>query len=600
MRWGSELWDRFDDIANHVHKGLEFCEKYEDFWKKRCSIENSYAKSLRRLCESYEPKRKEPDDDSATHIQCFARVLGETRDMAGQHELIAENVQERVLGRLGLVVKALKEERRKCIEDRDKHLAVHVAHDELMDKCRVKYEKSFREMEKADELLTKVENDDSASKNDIKKQKSVCEQKKRHFDAAEADYGKQLYEANRAKNAYYTEQLPAVLDALQSIEQRRLLQFKQCVADCAAIELEVVPRIGKCLAEVEAAARAVDSDHDSDLLVSLYKTGYSFPADHLFDDLKQAKSKDNRSLHTLNQTVLSNNSNSSSSSISNNQTINRHKKYRTLNRIKGLFAAAGAITRPEDANELPPAQMKNDLVKKIAATHADIDKQQKERQGLLKLKDIYSTNEKFGDSSSAEQALCNNDQKLDNLHKQLMMYEEMLAQVEQSLAQATQTSVYHQYDCSSSSSSGTLSKHQHIYQSPSRASVTSAGWSAPATPAAHKQCESAYAVSGVGMAPLVSSNNSESFDDEDDDENYDSPSADHVDHVDGVDGVDGVIGTALVMYSFDGNVQNSISIEENESLNVLERDSGDGWTLVQKLNGERGYVPTDYIQIVYY
>lgn len=60
------------------------------------------------------------------------------------------------------------------------------------------------------------------------------------------------------------------------------------------------------------------------------------------------------------------------------------------------------------------------------------------------------------------------------------------------------------------------------------------------------------------------------------------------------------IGTALVMYSFDGNVQNSISIQENESLNVLEKDSGDGWTLVRRLNGEKGYVPTDYIRIVYY
>lgn len=60
------------------------------------------------------------------------------------------------------------------------------------------------------------------------------------------------------------------------------------------------------------------------------------------------------------------------------------------------------------------------------------------------------------------------------------------------------------------------------------------------------------------------------------------------------------IGTALVMYSFDGNVQNSIAILENESLSVLEKDSGDGWTLVKRLNGEKGYVPTDYIQIVYY
>lgn len=63
---------------------------------------------------------------------------------------------------------------------------------------------------------------------------------------------------------------------------------------------------------------------------------------------------------------------------------------------------------------------------------------------------------------------------------------------------------------------------------------------------------------------------------------------------------DHIIGTALVMYSFAGTVQNAMSIQENESLNVLERDSGDGWTLVKRLNGEKGYVPTDYIQIVYY
>ena len=61
-----------------------------------------------------------------------------------------------------------------------------------------------------------------------------------------------------------------------------------------------------------------------------------------------------------------------------------------------------------------------------------------------------------------------------------------------------------------------------------------------------------------------------------------------------------IIGTALVMYAFEGTVQNAMSIQENESLNVLEKDKGDGWTLVKRLNGEKGYVPTDYIRIVYY
>jgi hypothetical protein len=54
--------DRFEDVSNYVYKGIEFCERYEEFWKKRCAIENTYAKSLRKLIESYEPKKKEIDE----------------------------------------------------------------------------------------------------------------------------------------------------------------------------------------------------------------------------------------------------------------------------------------------------------------------------------------------------------------------------------------------------------------------------------------------------------------------------------------------------------------------------------------------------------
>jgi hypothetical protein len=62
MRWAVEVWDRFEDVSTYVHKGLEFSEKYEEFWKKRCTIENTYAKSLRKLIEAYEPKKKEIDE----------------------------------------------------------------------------------------------------------------------------------------------------------------------------------------------------------------------------------------------------------------------------------------------------------------------------------------------------------------------------------------------------------------------------------------------------------------------------------------------------------------------------------------------------------
>lgn len=436
---------------------------------------------------------------------------------------------------------------------------------------------------------------------------------------------------------------------------------------------------------------------------------------------------------------------------SNNNS--RQKKYRTLNRIKGLFIATSSSTMTGAGSsvsssssstssssssstcsymtnnelnlvyDLPPQQLINELNKKIKNLSLDIEKQQKEREGLMKLKDIYSKNQKFGDSQSAEIALKNNEDKLLNLDNQRKKLTEILSQVEIQYQQQYRNHInnHNQYNASnseyhsSSSCSSTstqkktnvqtlprdkLNKSQtHIYHSPGEEG-TGMGSSLPATPLTHHQLNQngnsistphsklnsynqnntvAYAVSPVSQLNTntsstlnnnnqnTSSNNG-SFDDDDDidddldddldDEDeedgcYESPNAalkhrkqmnkasnitaigasitstsvsnngvtansntvgfiyadasqyDHVDNLtsqntDQNEQNEATIGTALVMYSFEGTVQNAISIQENESLSVLERDSGDGWTLVKRLNGEKGYVPTDYIRIVYY
>jgi hypothetical protein len=163
MRWGVELWDRFEEVSNYVHKGIEFSERFEEFLKKRCSIENSYAKNLRKLIDSFEPKQlqqqqqqrstarqRDEDLDERTHVRAFMKMLSELRDVAGQHELIAENYNEKVLSKLNQTLKALKEERRRCIDENEKFYQEHQTQEELLDKAKSKYERAFRECEKAD------------------------------------------------------------------------------------------------------------------------------------------------------------------------------------------------------------------------------------------------------------------------------------------------------------------------------------------------------------------------------------------------------------------------------------------------------------------
>lgn len=791
MRWGIELWDGFDDVSNYLHKGIEFFEKYEEFWKKRCAIENQYAKSLRKLVESYEPKsRKDSEESKATHVKCFTRMLSELKDIAGQHELIAENVQDKVIQRLIQMIKTLKEDRRKCIEDQDRCLNEHQSSDDLLEKCKQRYEKAFKEVEKAKEQLIKVENDDSASKNDIKKQKSVVDSKQTTFNQCQAEYGNQLCEANRAKAVYYNEKLPSIMDSLHSMEVKRVESFKQFVLDAVSIEIEVVPRIQQCLREIESSASQISSDEDTEIVVSLFKTGYSIPPDHVFDDLNEKfNGLMNNSKVSLNTSInkngsTTNSSTSSTTTLTNQRSLNalngngssnpslspllnnrhhpisnggsnnnsRQKKYRTINRIKGLLFTTTALTMNHGAGhnggsgsssshkngadfdsnlfDLPPQQMKKEVNKRIETISNEINTKQKEREGLNKLKDIYSSNQKFGDSQSALEALKVNEEKLTLLNSQLKKYQEILSELEvngyySSQQQQQQQSHYAEYDQTSQN------KLNNIYQSStSEHSLNSNGNSLPGTPMSYHnsiaKCSTlgAYAISSISQmnpnhkiintssmttngattnhnkngtnnntdgnrqAPIATNDRSGSFEDEEDEEEedddyekennsnnfYEKPSSliihqsnsnvnkshglttngtstssssssatstqltkinyaissssyqdtsttkyDHVDSTtinssqnkeqqiinnyndnDDDNDDDLIIGTALVIYAFSGTVQNAMSVEENEALNVLEKDSGDGWTLVKRLNGEKGYVPTDYIRIVYY
>ncbi len=62
MRWGIDLWDKFEDVSKYVNKGLEFCSRYELFLKKRCDVENLYARELKKLADQFDSAETEQND----------------------------------------------------------------------------------------------------------------------------------------------------------------------------------------------------------------------------------------------------------------------------------------------------------------------------------------------------------------------------------------------------------------------------------------------------------------------------------------------------------------------------------------------------------
>lgn len=57
MSWGTELWDKYEDLCSHTNEGIDFLEKsVAEFVKERGKVEKEYAKSLRTLVKKFMPK----------------------------------------------------------------------------------------------------------------------------------------------------------------------------------------------------------------------------------------------------------------------------------------------------------------------------------------------------------------------------------------------------------------------------------------------------------------------------------------------------------------------------------------------------------------
>ena len=98
MAWGHELWDCYDKISSHVSSGVSTnLATYSKFFKEKAEIEKEYARSLRKLVSKFERRGGESEEEEWEEEKVFNTVLTETGYIAGQHEMIAENISHNIV-----------------------------------------------------------------------------------------------------------------------------------------------------------------------------------------------------------------------------------------------------------------------------------------------------------------------------------------------------------------------------------------------------------------------------------------------------------------------------------------------------------------------
>lgn len=227
-------------------------------------------------------------------------MLQEINDLAGQHEIIAENMMGCIVKQIALLVKEMREERKRIINDGHKHQLTYNQSLTQLDKAKRYYEKAFKEAEKAHENFQRVDADLNLSRADVEKAKMYSNLKTQTCDTSKTDYAKHLQRTNEVRKLYFNELMPTVFQRFQAIEERRIACLKDFIKVSSVTHQNVIPIINKCLEGIINASKTIDSQYDCNLVIERYKSGNSPPKDIPFEDLSNPKSNSEYQLNHVN------------------------------------------------------------------------------------------------------------------------------------------------------------------------------------------------------------------------------------------------------------------------------------------------------------
>lgn len=225
-------------------------------------------------------------------MKCYNAMLSELRDVAGQHELVAENIEGHVILNLNQMIRSFKDERKRCTFEKEKYYQEFLQSEKELTKARENYEKAHRSLEKARELHYKYDNDEASTKAMVKNALCQAEKKSIFLSQVAGEYASQLAKTNEIKALYYQTQLPQVFDVLQSLEIKRIETLRGFIVDTTKLEMDVTPRIEKCHNQVLESAAKINPHKDTERVTYAYKTGIQIPEDYQYVELQ---SKDNTS-----------------------------------------------------------------------------------------------------------------------------------------------------------------------------------------------------------------------------------------------------------------------------------------------------------------
>ncbi|XP_062865724.1 thyroid hormone receptor interactor 10b [Trichomycterus rosablanca] len=420
MDWGTALWDQHDAIEKHTQSGLDLVERYVKFVKERTEVEQNYTKQLRVLCKKYSRRGSREDQDMKfSNHQKFQDLVMELNNCATHREVMAESMNQGICMDLTKYLHDIKQERRNHLGDiRKAQQNLEVSFKQL-ENSKKRFEEKWKEAEKANQQAERIDQDPNSTKLDVDKAKQSAHQRVHTADEFKNEYAVQLQKYNKEQNSYYHTELPAILNKLQQMEERRIRKLAERYGLMADTEIHTLPSISKSLERFIASTINTDEKQDSLTLIEQHKSGCAPPADVEFEDYSQG----------IKPAAMDN-------------THHTPKVRIKLFKKKQPGATDRNMPAPvEDYSHLPLDQRKKRLQEKISEINKELQKEKDQSEALEKMKRVYEQNSQLGNPASLEPEINQTSHNISRLKGELSRYQTWLSEAEGANANIYQTSL---------------------------------------------------------------------------------------------------------------------------------------------------------------
>lgn len=558
--WGSELWDRYDQVTKEVGQGVKDLESwYGGYLKERSKVEADYAKALRKLVKNFTIKEKHRhSEDESTQARGFRLILQEVGYQAGQHELLSDCYGKDCNKMIENHVKNVKTQTKKIKKEAEEiEEKMRMSYKQL-DKRKINYADAHAELE-ATKNSTETD-EKNLSRLELDKKISVTNKKTRVLDDAKAQYAHQLIKTNNHQQEYFDVQLPSVLTSLQRVFSENVQLFKTLYGNCIEFEQNVAPIISKCHSEMLDILDKIDADTDTNIVINRLKTGNVPPSDFQFEELSPGVVLDTKS-GTGHGGYL--------------------EKRNSLIRVR----SRQNLVRDKTSTNINYYQMKREIEKNIETVESELEKGQKEMKSLQIMVNTYRTNPKFGDVTKFESELDSVTLKVQHSQSQLYLLQNKLKDVNSMLENIKNKTV----DAMKNN------EYEHKEDIPSVYGV-----------------KTDKVDNNNKKTVIMLSDRQENTSDFDDDDYFDSSVSFKSDEVDDISEdrsekkAEMWIQSpprAVAMYPFHSENSETLTMKESEEFFILE-DDVEGWTKVRRkiknLSSlkEIGYVPSSFIKLL--